>query len=242
MTWAADGAWAVRLPVADAAAAAELRCDAGVTACLDGAWLWLRGTGGGPVLGDRLTRLPGAERYRVEPTGNAIPLGCVLPATTLPTTGWTPVREHFRLQAPSPAMPGAQPDRIDLELVDCGQESPVAALRCAWGAWLAWAATAPRHRLDRLRFARAGREALVLGDPLPPLPGVRLWRCGPCLLPAGRGFALVAEPGLLARVFGVSTGDLVVVDQDGTWSVVPAAAVAPAQRNLVRSTADPGDG
>lgn len=236
------GAWAVRLAAADAAAAAGLRREPGIEVCQVDDQVWLRGAACPPSLARRLAMLPGAERFAVGAQGAAVPWGARLPATTVPAGEWQSLAQAVQIALPAPALPGAAPERLVLRLVETDTMAADAALRCAWTDWVGWVETAPRHRLERLRFARCEAMALVLGDPLPPLPGERLWRCGPCLLPAGTALAPVDDPVLVARIIGLAADELALFDPDGRWDPLPPEALAAAARAAVRASDGAGDG
>ena len=170
-------------------------------------------------------------------TPPATPRGRLLPVAQLPYGPWLPVSEACAPQAEPAALPGAMPERVALRVVADGVERPCTALVCAWDEWTRWADTAPALRLAPLRFARCGAEALVVGAPLPGLPGTRCHQDGPLLLPAGATLEPACSAATARRVFRLAEGELALVGADGTWDAVPAGALLAATRANVRATA-----
>jgi hypothetical protein len=245
---ASTSGWAVRLDLRDASRAASLRRIPGISSRLLGDGFWLRGSSCDAQLANLLTQLPATDRYLVDPQGLATRQGCLLPTMRIPDAGWTALSTAFALSLDIPALPGAAPERHPLRLIRSHHERAVTALVCAWDAWAQWSDEAPAHRLKPLRFTRSGDQSLVLGDPLPPLPGQYHHLHGAVILPAGHDLDPLADPAMLREIFRLSAGDyalvhLVVPDPrpaDGndaaSWELIPASAIASADRATVRAT------
>ena len=236
-----SSAWLARLPLAERDSAAALRLVAGVELCIDGPWLWLRGPRWDADVAVRARQVPGLERCTGTAGGPAVPAGRQLPSGRVPAEGWQPLARELAPAAPPVAFPGRLAARVTPIVVRGGGEQPCDLLRCAWADFSAWVETAPDHRLARLRFAMGDRgEVLVAGTPLPPVPGLRHWRCGPLALPAGWTCHPPLDAATAATVFATTPDDVVlaVVDEgagdDPGWDVVPATAWAVASRPAVR--------
>jgi hypothetical protein len=106
-------------------------------------------------------------------------------------------------------------------------------------AWRSYVETAPEVRLSGLYFAvAADARVLVLGTPLPPLPGQELWRCEDLLLPAGFDFEAPLLAPLLRRKLQPASDDVLLFAPDGRWERVPSAGLLPVTRSAVRLTAE----
>jgi hypothetical protein len=228
--------WAVRLDGRDAEGAAALRLEFGIQACQSADGFWLRGIQLDDRLDRQLAKLPGGQRYAIDEHGLGIPDGCLLPTIRVPDAGWEPIAACFPLRLGTAALPGALPERLCVGLRRSGAEQPCTALVCSWEAWSCWADESPLVRLSRLRFSRCDQRALLLGEPLPPLPGIRCHVQGGLILPAGYALAPIADPELITEVFRLKRGDFALVDATGEWEMVSATAIAEAHRMSVRAT------
>ena len=154
--------------------------------------LWLRGglaaTNPLPL---PIRQLPASAAYVADAQGRLFPRGSRTPTGRLPALNWQPLAEFLPLEMPTAALPGELPTPVPVQLVPTRQPRPGAALLATLAAWVAYAETAPAVRLAPLRFAASGRgQVLLLGAPLPPLPGQEYWQTESLLLPAGYELAL----------------------------------------------------
>lgn len=224
------------LPAARHAALATVRDQPGLQCALapDGR-LWLRGLPVAPPL--PVQQLPAEARYHLGPAGQLFPVGRATPTGQLPLDlAWQPVRTFAPLMLPVAALPGQLPAPVPAALVPLPDSRPGAAILTTLAAWQQYAETAPAIRLQPLQFAVAGpRRVLVLGTPLPPVPGLELWQHGRLLLPAGLGFASELVTALVVSRLSPDA-DYLLFNADGGWERVPEANLVPATRSAVRLT------
>ncbi len=232
------------LPAAYRPALGAVRDLPGLRAAADGAAgsdIWLRGLPAAGPLPLALRQLPARAAYAADAEGRLFPGGQPTPTGRLPLLAWQPLAEFWPRAVPTAALPGQVPAPVPVRLVPASQPRPAAALLTRWAAWRAYADTAPASRLARLRFAASGRgQALLLGAPLPPLPGQEYWRSAGLLLPAG----FATELPLLARLMSARLNpdgqeDVLLFDPAGHWERIAAAHVQAATRAAVRRTPDP---
>jgi hypothetical protein len=113
------------------------------------------------------------------------------------------------------------------------------ALLTSFEAWRTYAEAAPEIRLRGLRFAvSAERQVLLLGAPLPPLPGQEYWQQAGLLLPAGYDLEVPLLAPLLTSRLTSDSEALVLFTAEGGWALVPMAHLVPATRSAVRLTAE----
>jgi len=201
--------------------------------------LWLRGLPAAetPL---PLRQLPALVSYALDEHGNLFAAGSRTPTARLPELAWQPIREFVPLEIPTAALPGQSPPAYHLRLVPSAQPQPGAALLTTLPAWQAYAATAPEVRLHRLRFAVSSHhEVLLLGTPLPPLPGRELWLRDGLLLPAGLDFEAPLLSALVAAKLRPDPTALLLFAADATWTVLAASSLQPATRSAVRLTPGP---
>lgn len=229
-------AWAVRLDAARAAAAAGLRLVPGIEACESGADVWLRGPEGGEELALALRRLPGADRYEVLPGGALRVPGKRVPAGALPAGPWVAAADWAAAEPQAGALPAELTQRVNARLEPAGAERPANLLRVPMAAFAAWAGSAPAARLRALSFAASEDEALVRGEPLPPLPGRAYAESGGIAVPCGRVLLPAAGAAAWRARLALAEGDLALFDDDGSFERIPEAAFVRASRSAARAT------
>ena len=227
-----------------------LRLVAGVDICMPDEWAWVRGPQLNPKLEHLLRMIPGVIRCTGQPGGPATMSGRQLPSGQVPVAGWSPLRTHVALTIPRPALPGQCGQRSTLQLVRSQVEQPCTLLRCTWAAVAAWIEMVPEHRLSDLRFAATAPHtggALLRGQPLPLLHGVRYWQLGPLALPAGWTIFPPLSAADACTITGAGPDDVVLVEgqpdgqQDGEhegekWHAIDASNWMRVTRSAIRAT------
>lgn len=226
------------LAVADEPALGAVRNVPGLRVGRADATLWLRGL---PAEGDlplAVRQLPAVAAYSLDDEGRLFPAGGRTPTARLPELAWQAVRDFVPLELPTAALPAQAPPPYRLRVVPSGRAEAGAALLTTWAAWQAYAEEAPEARLRGLRFAASARgQALLVGAPLPPLPGQELWLREGILLPAGFTFETPLLFGLVASRLNPAHDALLLFDAAGEWERVAWAHLVPATRSAVRLTA-----
>ncbi|WP_152981609.1 hypothetical protein [Hymenobacter sp. AT01-02] len=219
-------------------ALAAVRSLPGLRVAVQAGHMWLRGVPAPPVpLATAIRALAVVASYELDTEGNLFPAGGLTPTGRLPELAWQPIREFVPLELPTAALPAQHPPHYQVQLVPTGQVEPGAAVLTTLSAWKAYAEGAQQVRLEQLRFAVSARQqVLVLGTPLPTVPGQELWVRHDILLPAGLDFAspLLAE--LVAAKLNPAREALVLFDAAGTWQRVPWSSLQPATRSAIRLT------
>ncbi|HEY1065545.1 MAG TPA: hypothetical protein VGE52_05535, partial [Pirellulales bacterium] len=253
---------------ADLPAALRLRLVPGIEAALVApltsshvGQLWLRGRHWDESLQQQVARLPADARYTVAGDGQLTPLGARVPNAYLPQTTWKPLTELARLKLQTAGLAGRGIEGSRLRLVPSSDERAAGALLASARDWAEYAKRAPEVRLDRLAFAAASDDrVLIWGQPLPSIPGQRLTESDGVFVPCGYAFAPAIDAKLVRRVLNLPPEDLALflvpiaeatsalVDAEGQpsdspeqsgWERVPRDAFVRATRAAVRATFDP---
>ena len=227
------------LDAAYRAALGAVRDQPGWLAATDAAGaLWLRGPVAAGPLPLALRQLPARAAYQADAQGRLFPQGARTPTGRLPALGWQPLAEFLPLEMPTAALPGQPPAPLPVQLVPARQLRPGTALLTTLAAWVAYAETAPMARLAALRFTASERgQVLLVGTPLPPLPGQEYWQTESLLLPAGRELALPLAARLLTDKLALAGTSLLLFDEAGHYEVLALSDLHPATRAAVRLTA-----
>ncbi|GAA4043356.1 hypothetical protein GCM10022409_31680 [Hymenobacter glaciei] len=226
------------LATADREALGRVRQLPGLQVAEAAGQLWLRGLPATGELPLPVRGLPALAVYALDADGRLFPAGQRTPTGRLPVgLAWQPIRAFVPLELPTAALPaqGAPAYRVQLR-ASVRAEAGVGLLTTL-AAWHAYAETAPEIRLRALRFAvAADGRVLLLGTPLPPLPGQELWLHAGLLLPAGFDFEAPLLAPLLREKLQTAADDVLLFAADGSWECVPASAVLPVTRSAVRLT------
>lgn len=204
--------------------------------CVAGDRVWLRGERTTAELERRLRALP-AERFRVLEDGALIAEGRRLSSGRLPEGPWQRLQDWLACAAPIAhlATAGARPSPWRLERG--GECHEPGALRVRAELWFPYAIRVPEARLDRWRFAADQHgEVVVVGEPLPALPGDAHWLREGVATPVGYRWIPAVEPRVLADALGIGEGDIALLQLDGRWDWIPASRFVRATRQALRRT------
>ena len=234
-----SGAWAIRLDRSGAAKAGPLRQRPGIEVLQTDDAVWLRGRHLDDELEKALRCVPGARRFTVFPDGQLVAAGTQVPKGHLPDGRWTPISAWLGVELWPACLAGKVEGRVPLRLVRSGAARDSNVLWTTTSAWGRWAVTAPQVRLDRLGFAVSDcGDVVVRGTPLPPIPGRPFVESAGVAVEAGWEWSPRLEADVLAEALGLASGDLALVQHDGSWEHLPAEAFVQATRSAVRLTAE----
>jgi hypothetical protein len=216
-----------------------LRAVPGLQAAEAAGELWLRGLPATGELPLAVRALPATAAYTLDGQGRLFPLGSRTPTAQLPALAWLPIQVFVPLELPTAALPAQGAPRYRVRLVPSGRAEAGAALLTTLAFWREYAETAPAIRLEGLRFAvAADQRVLLLGTPLPPIPGQEHWLRESLLLPAGFDFEAPLLAPLLARQLNANVDALLLFAADGSWERILKVDLLPVTRSAVRLTAE----
>ncbi|MCB1094558.1 MAG: hypothetical protein KDN22_03165 [Verrucomicrobiae bacterium] len=232
--------WAVELSAADGESARALRLAPGIEARFteDRSRLWLRGADL-DVDSFRLVRkLPCLRRFTLLEDGRGIIEGKTVPSITLSGSGWVPLRHLSPLLPPTARPCGTAASTAQIRLTPGVSEARAEVLCLPFQTWFEYAIAAPAIRLAPLRFAVSeDGQAIIHGNPLPPLLGEFFTLNHSIATPAGWSLTPPVAPALLAERFQLNEGDILLFHTDETCELIDASGLAQASRSAVRETA-----
>lgn len=216
---------------------AGLRCIDGLLVAADDAFIWVK-VNAETALGDpRLRTLPVADTYGADENGRLFPVNGVTPVASLPQLEWQPLRTFIKPELPVSALPGRIQDALSIHIVPSDKNEKESALLIGLSLWKQYADTASSVRLKTLRFAVSEKqEVLVIGSPLPPLPGKELWLSHDILLPCGYDFETEITHILVQKKLNAEGDSLIFFDETGSWQRISKTFFVSASRSAVRLT------
>lgn len=217
------------------AALGKVRCISGLRAARQGDKLWLSGWPMKQPLPLELKQLPAKHTFRLNEKQQLFPSHGLTPVMVLPDLKWEPLPIFIPVRLPTAALPAEAPKGLELRLVASPNAHQGVALLVGLHAWIAYVETAPQVRLDRWRYAVSEeREVLVLGTPLPPLPGREYWQYESMLLPGGYDFEYAFLRKAIQEKINPEKDARVLWTENGAWQCIPNEDFLPVSRSGVR--------
>jgi len=182
-----------------------------------------------------LQQLPCIGRYYVDAQKRLFPVGGLTPIETLAEGKWQAIQQFIPAEIPSAAFSGKTDKQSTIRLVPAETERKAAALLVDLVTWKKYVAGAPQIRLDQLKFAvSATNETLIVGYPLPPIPGKAYWQKGFLLIPNGYDFDLSNMASLLNIALNKEQNAYLLFQEIGTYQKVYLEQLVPTTRSAVR--------
>ncbi len=229
--------WVARLPAMRASLAAPLRVRPHIVAAEVSPWLWLRGAELTDELEQALRCIPDLELFHLGDGDALLPSGRRVPIGRVPSGDWKLLRAWLPVETPPTRMAAASVAPVAIRLVRTTQEVPPSAFLTTIDALTSWAAFAPLMRLRRLSFAcAADGRCVVIGTPLPPIPGTPCVDFGGVIRPAGWRCDPDVDPAVVAQTFRVDGESRVILDPAGGAERIEASAIIPLTRRAARAT------
>jgi hypothetical protein len=214
-----------------------VRCLQGLMVAEDDRYTWLRVTVANVEMENYLQALPVQQRFELDKNGNMFLQQAATPVETLPEFSWQKLEIFLPVELPASAMPGIVASTIGIRIVPTGKARESTGLLTRLELWKQYAESAPAVRLSRNRFAVSGKnEVMVLGKPLPSLPGKEYWSVNDIFLPAGYDFEIPLIAGFLRSKLDVAKDDIILFDETGAWQSIGKNFFVEAKRSAIRST------
>lgn len=226
--------------VEDRDALGQVRCQEGLLAAEDANGIWLRGI---PISGAAagIKQLPALHTYLLDEAEQLFPINKLTPVGRLPALQWQALTSFIPVSLPVSILPGRLAAPYFPRLITTSNTRKAGALLTTLPLWKQYVEYAPLVRLSRLEFAVSGTDkVLIVGEPLPPLPGKEYWRQDDLLTPAGYDFDPPLAAVLAAEHANPDQDSLLLFNEDGSWQKIPLEYLLPARRSTVRMIKEGG--
>jgi hypothetical protein len=221
----------------DKAALGSVRCLPGLQAAEAEGFIWVRGIPALEKIDLRIRQLPGLHTYLLDADNNLFPPGGLTPVGKLKSLNWVALSSFVTVELPVSALPGKIDQQHAIRLVPSGRSQAGNALLTDLETWKAYAEHASLVRLQQTRFAVSEKnKVLIIGSPLPALPGREYVLQDTLLLPCGYEFDPPVICSLVITRFDPLKEALLLFDTNGTWEKIPTTAFVHSTRSAIRLT------
>ena len=198
--------------------------------------IWIRSRNEDPELLALVESIPASQRFSWALDNRLCPTGSRLPTGRFPEVEWHPFSRWLGVALPPAALPSESGEKCGLTLVASDHAKEANALLASSDVWADWASNAPSVRLRPLKFAASyGGRVLILGLPLPPIPGRRLVEEQGIVVPAGFTWSPAVSASTIRTLLGISTQAYVLWEDSGVHLLADELFVA-ANRSSARAT------
>jgi len=199
--------------------------------------VWLRG----PHLEERLLlalrSLLGCQIFRSLEDGQLVPENATLPQGHVPHGRWTSLQRWLTISVPTKRFAAPIESKVAISLARSARIEMPSLLRISMTEWSSYANTAPQLRLERLQFAASHQQAILVGEPLPPIRGDTFYVRQGVAVPVGFDWQPALDARVLRRAFGLGEGDIALLLPEGGCCVIRSDQFCGATRSAVRLTA-----
>jgi hypothetical protein len=221
----------------DKAALGSVRCLPGLMAAEKEGFIWVRGIDVYKETDLRIRQLPGLHTYTLDVDDYLFPPRGLTPIGKLQPMTWAPLSTYITVTLPVSALPGKINQQVNVRLVLSQQSQRGNALLTDLDTWKVYGETAPLVRLQQTRFAVSEEnKVLIIGEPLPALPGKEYVLQDTLLIPCGFEFDPPVISSLIGSPFNPDNDSLLLFDTDNTWEEIPKDAFVQSTRSAIRLT------
>ena len=209
-----------------------------------------------------LSLLPRTELFCLDEQQRLTPINRSVPSGLLPSgLEWKPISQLTRLWLPAllhASQAGKRPAAfstttgVQLEWVHSEQYAAPGGLLCSFSDWSSYVLKNIRSKWRTLRFAcrpsldvescRPNKtpllNTLVVGEPIPSIPGVRLANCEQVLTPVAFTWSPAVPAKAVRRAFGVSESDWLLWESQAAFEVLSDNDFIATTRVSIRATAE----
>ncbi|MFL5730611.1 MAG: hypothetical protein ACJ75J_14080 [Cytophagaceae bacterium] len=230
------------LSVRDLDSLGSVRCVPRLSAALDGEQIWLRGIRPAEYADLKFRRIPAVNTYSLDDDDYLFAPGETTPVAKLQELTWTSMSDFIPVTLPVSAMPGVQEEKYQVRLIPSEHVERASCLKTDLNTWKTYAATAPEVRLQDLRFAVSEKkQVLIMGWPLPSVPGIEYYGKNDILIPCGYNFEMNMIWDLLPSLLNPAKDMILLIDSHSEWQKIPLDCFVNATRSAVRLTGEVSD-
>ncbi len=211
----------------------NIRTQTGLSAKEVDDFIYVRGIPENPNIA--IKKLPALNTYTLSKSGELFPIGKSTPVAVLDGSGWISIQEYIEVEPPLSALPGVIDKRYTMSLLPSEMGRTGSAILTSFETWINYAESAPGIRLEKLVFAVSEhKEVLIMGNPLPAIPGQEFWASERFLIPCGYDFEYPVLTQLFQEKISQNQHSYIMLSADGNMEIIPEQCFVKATRSAIR--------
>lgn len=213
----------------------NIRTIEGWLACKQEDLIWLKGPLNSGPNQLAISSLPVLASYELDEQNHLFPKNRSTPVKQLEDWEWEKLSDFVSVEMPISALPAQQVAPVPVSLLRNENPYPAYALQTDFAVWKNYVNEAPLVRLQALKFVVSSLgEVLIIGEPLPPIPGKSYWLNEHLLVPAGFNLDPPFLGQLLNQKLKGQTPSYILFNEKGVQNTIPLDFFQPADRAVVR--------
>jgi MoxR-vWA-beta-propeller ternary system domain bpX2 len=225
------------LNIKDRAALATVRCIAGLEAAVCEDKIFLKGFYILASADSKLKQLPILETYFLREKTKLFKPDGFTAIAELPNVFWEPLTTFIKIELPTAAMPGHTNEKIQIKLVQLNLDKQAYALFTNLTTWKLYGENESAIRLEQLHFAVSeNNKVLIIGLPIPSLPGKTFWLYDDLLLPTGYHLEMPMVSSFINEQYNKNKDAILLFAINGSWQRIDKTFFVHAKRSAIRLT------
>lgn len=203
----------------------------------EGEWIWIKGFNLSQLESKEVQCIPNKEIFSGK-DGELFPFRSLLPLGRIPQLLWTPIQKALPVQVEefNHNYFGVE-EQIRIHLKREQDEREAVALQVNLGDLQTYLESCAEVRLQSLNWTLLGDiDALIVGEPLLPLPGTAYWKMGTMYFPLGYNLELPFLSEILREKLDPNPENLVFWSQSGSYLSMRADNFRPLSLSSFRKT------
>ena len=195
----------------------------GLMIAIDGSNIWLKGITTNQEKKDIFQSIPFLESFTI--SGDKLfPKGHQLPSQSMPTQlSWSPIHKALPVQFPKQNHNffGVS-EQFKINIIASKTRREAIAMMTTMAHLKNYVLSAPKIRLESLKWIILNKKILIMGTPILPIPGQTLWQQGRHLLPTGYDFEYPILAPKISKIIQSSDDQIILWTPETTYSLIEA--------------------
>lgn len=198
------------------ASVAEIRCKENIFIAEENEHLWLKAINQENFDID-LKKIPSLKTYFLK-ENYLFEQKNVIPSKKIPLLRWYPVTDFIRPDFSVSLPSGQNKESYSIKIIKSDKFHDSDAILTDLSTLKIFANSAPEIRLKKLLFAVSNSgKVIIVGNPLPSIPGNDYWLNGNLLLPCGYDFEIPVISSFISDKLDPQRVSYIIFDKNGDW-------------------------
>lgn len=213
----------------------SVRTFPGLLIAIDEQDIWLKGIPLEKANTPIIQSLPATQSYYLDDENRLFPIGKQTPVGKLEEKEWQPIKTFLKIELPTSLLPGETTEKYEIKIISIEEIKESTALLTDLKTWKKYGETVSMIRLKPLKYAVSEKnEVLIIGKPLPAIPGKEFWLKNNILLPNGKDFEFPLIASLFIQKMELEKGDIILYENQ--FTLIKSSNFQAANRSSIRKT------